>query len=417
MARVIASACLITLLASVAAGDKLVLLDGRTFTGTVTVEGQSVRIDMPYGTLRFAREEVLLIDFKDTPETKLAKKLAKTHLDDPDALFKLAEWATANSLDRQADTLYELILKLETDHQGARRRMGFVRIDGTWLEFDVALELARSKLAAGQYRPLLKDVLPALDAAAGTAERRRKVRELIGISQLRSKDFAAAEKTFTELSAIDSDDAPRYATIAEILKSSKDGMYVLTEPYPPQGRLVASSGERLEAGPVSLAKPQVLQAALREKAKKEIDAGRKLLSEALKSEATDPEAAKGRYFQASQAFDRAESLVANIARSWRIEICRRRIAVARKDIDLGAQKFVREQETLGHRNLSAADYRGKLLRLMHRLNSVRGDLQNILTIAKPYPRELVLEVGWAQADLKQIAKMRQTLMEELNGDN
>ena len=51
MLRRAATVGVLCVVAAMAAGDRLVLLDGRAFEGTVTVEGQTVRVEMAYGTL------------------------------------------------------------------------------------------------------------------------------------------------------------------------------------------------------------------------------------------------------------------------------------------------------------------------------------------------------------------------------
>ena len=63
--------------------------------------------------------------------------------------------------------------------------------------------------------------------------------------------------------------AAKYGAIVDILTGNKDGMYVLSEPYPPESALLGSSAKTVPAGPASLATPLVLEAALREKAKGE----------------------------------------------------------------------------------------------------------------------------------------------------
>ncbi len=408
---------LIAALVATAAGDRVVLLDGRTVEGTVTVEGQSVRVEMTYGTVQFDRAQVLRIEFKDTPETELARKLAETPLDDAEAVFQVAQWAQGNSLDERGQELHRVVLKLDGDHAGARRALGFVRIERKWIELDAGIELARSKLEAAQYQILLRNVLPALADVAPRGPKLQTVRELKGLAQLRSKDFAAAAQTFADLARSAKGAAKlRFAAVAEILKTNADGMYVLPEPYPPEAGLLGRQDQALTPGPASLARPIVLEAALHQRARKDIQVGRELMEGAAKAEPTDPDAAKVRYFQASQAFDRAEAIRPNIARSWRVEICRRRIAARRKDVAAGARKFDEESDTLGRKDMSGTAYRGRILRLTHRLNSVREDLQAILAIAGSYPRDLVLEISQAESDLDRINKLRMDLVSELDGE-
>jgi len=159
----------------------------------------------------------------------------------------------------------------------------------------------------------------------------------------------------------------------------------------------------------------VVQLAMRDRAKKEIESGRKLMDAALQTETSDPDATKLNYTKAAQFFDKADALVDGIARSYRVEIARRRIAVIRRDADAEAERFDKAMAKLGRQNMTAQEYQTLVLNLTHLLDSVRDNLQLILTAAKPYPRDLVLELKWAELDLKKIEGMRKVLLDEANG--
>lgn len=411
MARMGLSGCLLALLASAAAADKLILTDGRTFVGTVAVEGDTVLITVPYGTLRFAKAQVERIELKDTPEQEFRKRLGEVPLDDPNALSDLAQWASANALDRQAADLRALILRLDPDHAATRRALGYISIRKQWLQFDPALQQARGMLAAGSYAALLADVLPALKAAADTKPRHAELAELLGQTQLRSRQFAEAAKTFAALAK--KGDEPVHArsgAIVDILQKNADGMYVLREAYPPAAALLGGGTPSIPPGPASLANPLVLEAALRDLAKEHIAAGRKLLAQAQKLERTDPDAAALKYAQAEKAFGRADALVTDIARPYRIDVARRKIAAIRRDVDADARKFDEVYGKLGVRDLTPRAYKDLLLRLIHHLDNTRDDLKKVLVIAEPFPRELVLEVKFAELDLTIVEKKRKILL-------
>ncbi|MCD6304644.1 MAG: hypothetical protein J7M21_06750 [Planctomycetes bacterium] len=418
MKRAAVTGCLVGLLAVCVYADRLVLTDGRTFTGKVTVDGETVLITVPYGTLRFAREQVERIELKDTPEQQFRKMLGEAPLDDPNALFNLAQWAEKNSLSRQAADLYALILKIAPDHPETRRALGYVRIGKQWLTFEQGIQQARGRLAAGSYTSLLDEILPALEQVANTKQRRQAVAELRGLTQLRARQFEAATKTFKSLAGSQESgpDVLRWSAIAEILSENPDGMYVLREAYPPAAGLLGGAVASLRPGPASLANPKVLQAALRDEAKKRVDQGKVLMAEAQKLDATDPDAAALRYAQAAKAFDRADALVPKIALSYRVELARRKIAAIRREADFDARKFDEMmEEKIGHKDLSPQAYRGVIQRLIHHLDNTREDLKRILEVARPFPRELVLEIKWAELDLTKVESMRKILAAELDG--
>lgn len=418
MIRAAASFCLIALLAASAWGDRLILVDGRRFTGEVTVEEDSVLIVMAMGSMRFPKDQVAKILLKDTPRVELNKRLETVDRSDARQLFEVAEWAADNDLSAEADKLHREVLALQPEHAGAHRALGQVKIDGHWRELPRAMELARSKLAAGQYRALLDFVLPDLELAARHRDRKEipRIRLLAAEAKLRSGDFAEAATAFSELGKnARSPRQLRYAAIAEILVAHPDGMYVLTEPYPPAASLLGAGTPSLPRGPASLRDPLAMRAALLARAKAHIQAGRKEMRAAAALETRDPDAARAKYAAAERTFDKADALVPLISRSYRVEIARRRIRSLRDRCTAGARKFDKEMKALGRRTLSAAAFRTKVLRLIYLLDKVRADLKEVTKIAEPYSRELVLEVEWAQSDLKTMDRMRSVLTKELDG--
>ena len=414
MARAIVTGCLLVLSASAAEADRLELLDGRKFEGVVTVQGQTVAIEVSYGTLQFPKSDVHRIVFKDTPQEELARKLSQTPATDAAKLFAVGQWVHKAGLKLQAKDILARVIGLEVDHAGAQRLLGFVRIDRQWHPFEKALELARGKLEAGQHQLVLKDVLPALSALELPPEQRLQVGDVTAHAQLRAGKFPAAAAAFEGLSRrAKGPVAQRYGAIGEILRESPRGMYLLTKPYPPGTPLTGSKDARLPAGPASLSRPLVLKAALWKLAKAEIKAGQTLLAEARKDEATDPDSARNKYARASQRFKRADALVPRIAASYHIEIARRRIAAIRGVVDGDAKKFDALEDSLGRQRLPAKTFRETVLRMLHYLDNVRDGLKDVLTVAKPYPRELVMEVKWAQFDLEKIEAKRKVLASEL----
>jgi hypothetical protein len=139
------------------------------------------------------------------------------------------------------------------------------------------------------------------------------------------------------------------------------------------------------------------------------------MDEALKAQPSDPDGAKAKTNQAVKCFDNADALVDNISRSWRIEIARRRIAAIRKDTDADAGKFHTLWATLG--TLTPEKYKVTMVRLIHHLDNVRDGLKEILNIAKSYSRELILEIKWAETDLKLVEEKRSDLTAELNDES
>ncbi|MGC9454757.1 MAG: hypothetical protein ACP5HU_07815 [Phycisphaerae bacterium] len=415
MTRRTAVVLVLLLLGVTAQADRLLLRDGRSFTGTVTVRKDTVLIEMSYGTLEFSRDQVAHIDFADTPEVKLAGLLAQADSNDAGELYEVAVWAEQQGLSRQAEDLYQRVVQLDTDHTGARRALGYVRADGRWRTVDQALELAQGKLEGGQTSSLLEELLPKLAAASSSTPQRLEAARIGAHAHLRSGDFSQAAEQFEQLATeAQSPDSVRYETIAQILRENEDGMYVLTETYPPQAGLLGDPGGVLTPGPASLADPLVLEAALREKAIEEIRRGRELMNEGRRLSSSDGERARARWSQASQAFDRADAMFPEISRSHRIELVRQRIARLRDDIDAAASQFDETLASLGQEDLTSQQYQALVRGMVRRLDGVTADLRRIIRLTEPYPHELVLEAQWAQGDLEKIESMRQTLTNEID---
>ncbi len=76
MARLIVLALVVASLSLEAWADQLILTDGRVFTGSVSVNGDTVTIVTSNATLNFPRDEVDKIDQKPTAESEYQEKLA-----------------------------------------------------------------------------------------------------------------------------------------------------------------------------------------------------------------------------------------------------------------------------------------------------------------------------------------------------
>ncbi len=401
-----------------ALGDLLVLKQGGTVEGTVTIEGDTVLVTRGSSTFRYPRSEVARIEWQETPESQIARRLAATDPNDPNALAALAAWANTVPLPDKAREVYQRVLALDPNHPDARRALGFLRVDAQWRSADQALELARSRLQAGRCDELVRDLLPALEPVLTTREQKLAALELRAEALLRRGSYPEARKAFIELAEVlGPAKGTRSSAVASLLAEHPDGMFVLQDPYPPTAVLLPEDREVLPAGPAPLSHPLALAAALLQQARPHLTAGQDAIKDATALTATDPDAAKAKYLLAEKAFDRADALVPGLARSHRIEMARRRISVLRNDAAAGAKKFDDEKSSLAEKPLTPAAYRNKILRLIYLLDRVRDDLKEILKIAEPYSRELYLEVQWAELDLKTMDSLRKILTEELDAKN
>lgn len=403
MKRAILAWLVAGLLYTPALADRLTLKDGRTFEGTVRQTETEVFVDMAYGTLSFRAADVAAIERKPTVLDEFKQQLEKIDRTRPEDLVQVAQWARARELHTQADELLRQVIALDADHAAARRLLGFIKIDQKWLDLPAALQLAQGKLGAGSHDALLKEILPALEEIASEPKDKLRIRHLEAHALLRSRQFARAREAFEALAdKATATESIQYAAVAEVLKANADGLYVLTEPYPPTAMLLAEKVAPVEAGPASLARPEVLQAALRDQAVVAVKEGRGLMDEARQLELTEPEAAKAKYAQAQRSFDTADALSSGISRSYRVEIARRRIAMISKGMNVEAEKFDALKEELGKQSMTPAAYANLGTRMKRALSHVRGDLEAVLQLTSPFQQELALEVTDATLRIQRV---------------
>jgi len=283
------------------------------------------------------------------------------------------------------------------------------------MDFADAVDFASRRLQYGLHRSVIEDILPILESKAKGPQQTEAVMEIRARAMLQDEQFQEAAREFGEL-AIRTQDAHafRYESAAKILRDNPDGMYILNNSYPPEYVLLDISDGLIGPGPVSLAEPVALEAALHEIASREIDTARRLIREARNLESIDARSARGLTAEAIEALDRADAIVPSIARSYRVELTRRRITAIRNRIDAQAQEFDNQVSTLGSLDMSPYTFRDKIRSLIQMLDSIRDNLNEVVRIANPYQRDLVLELSWAKGDLGRVSEMRQELTDALD---
>jgi hypothetical protein len=402
-------------MASAAMGDRVTLKDGRTFEGSVLEEGGWVYIEMPYGTIRFGASEIESVERMPSPAEQFQTRLAELDRENPEALTDLAVWARAKGLTREADDLLTEAIALDADSARARRLLGYLEVDGKWVQSDEGLRLASARLEAGKLDGLLDGLLPALAEVIDGEGQQLRLAEIEAHALLRTRAFAEATEAFAALARkAQGERAVRFAAIASLLDDHEDGVYILDEPSPAVAMLLDKGGPAVESGPASLSRPEVLKAAVHDLAKQAIRDGQDLMKQGKELETVEPEAAKAKYVSAEEFFDRADALVAKpLARSWRIEIVRRRISLITKDMNTQAARFDALKAQLGARDLSPQAYAALVVRMVRALDTVREDLDAILALAAPYERELILDITDAKLRRQRISALRTVLMDEL----
>lgn len=131
-----------------ARADTVVLEDGATYDGRVTIVDDGVRVELDFGTVTFERSLVKRI-IRSRSRLDVFEERLRAAAGDVDALLRLARWAERHDLERRARDVYRRIVRLEPDHEVARQALGHVRLDGRWLTEDEAKRAAGFVLYGG----------------------------------------------------------------------------------------------------------------------------------------------------------------------------------------------------------------------------------------------------------------------------
>jgi hypothetical protein len=126
---------------SLARADTVVLEDGATYDGRVTIVDEGVRVELDFGTVTFERSLVKRI-IRSRSRLDVFDDRLEAAAGDVDALLRLARWSEQHGLERRARDVYRRIVRLEPDHEVARHALGHVRVDGRWLTEDEAKRAA-----------------------------------------------------------------------------------------------------------------------------------------------------------------------------------------------------------------------------------------------------------------------------------
>jgi hypothetical protein len=115
---------LVLLLAAPAAADVVHLRNGRSIEGRVVeVRQGQVHIEVAGGRIVLAREQVEHIEDAATPEEEYAQRARTTNMSDPQAVAKLASWASARGLGDQAAHLRALATGLDLEQRVGRAQV------------------------------------------------------------------------------------------------------------------------------------------------------------------------------------------------------------------------------------------------------------------------------------------------------
>lgn len=122
------------LVAPAAHADKVWLDNGNYLEGSARELSKTgeVEIASTLGTIRVSASRVTRIERSETIEQRVQEVLEQNPRSSAEDYYDLALECEAEGASTLANMLFEQVLRLDPDHEGARRALGFLRFDGGW---------------------------------------------------------------------------------------------------------------------------------------------------------------------------------------------------------------------------------------------------------------------------------------------
>lgn len=158
MKRWVAIAAGILLFPLSSSADVVFLKDGKQIEGEIVKrEAGKVVVKSKFGTTELKEADIDRIEQKLAPKDEFAKRRAAVDAKDTAALMELYAWAKGEGLKTESTAVLRDIIKVEPDHDNARKLLGYVQVDGKWLtEKDAAKAKAKADAAEMEAKGLVQ---------------------------------------------------------------------------------------------------------------------------------------------------------------------------------------------------------------------------------------------------------------------
>lgn len=121
---------------ALARADVLHLRDGRTFEGRVEADAEKnvYTVTTPSGVVaEFPADQVKRVERAETAFDAFERRLRDTDRDDREALVRLLAWTREKRLRTPSQRVAEMVLRLDPNHELARRTLGWVVFENRWV--------------------------------------------------------------------------------------------------------------------------------------------------------------------------------------------------------------------------------------------------------------------------------------------
>ena len=123
----------LTLAAAPVWADAVVLKDGRTLEGAVSVRDGQVVVRHRFGEIRVSEADVVRIDETDDAWDQLERLRGQLAHGTADERYRFAMFAREEGFTDEARKALLSVLRVDTDHPGARAALGYVQHEGRWI--------------------------------------------------------------------------------------------------------------------------------------------------------------------------------------------------------------------------------------------------------------------------------------------
>ncbi len=115
--------------------DVLWLKNGRSLEGKVReLPDGKVEIILSFGSFAFSKAQVDRVESSITLEEIVDEALRNLGPDDSESLFELAQWCRDKNAHTLARQLFEEVLAIDPDHEGAHQELDHRQVAGRWVD-------------------------------------------------------------------------------------------------------------------------------------------------------------------------------------------------------------------------------------------------------------------------------------------
>ena len=392
-----------------ARADTIYMKDGRKLEGKVLAETEdTVKIKLQFGATVVKRADIQRIDKPADNAAAYQAKAAKLSGDDAAGHYQLGLWCKEKGMSAEAQREFEVAIAADANHAESRRELGFTQVGGKWVKEARQLKSARALRRLGRLQQCMALLQP-LVSSKDEQSVRKPASLMLAEVMVKQGKWDSALGLYQSLEELELTDDERTVVRArrDILAMHPDGMYVVS----PEAS--AATGKKAPEGMQSLSSPEVMQAALVDKARAIVEEGKVVYEKARSTDVVSPDDALKLYEQADGHFSRANLLSKDIARSFRIEIARKLIAWHdKKTAHYGTKFMAVPQPTIYVRrsgkmtSSSKKKWQTYVEKRGRYLDYIQTHYKKMLQIAQPYPDELAETIGiikkW-DAKIKQIS--------------